>query len=106
VRLIGALQLHAPADIGREAVRNILEGNAPGPVRKRAAYALAYVCTKDDVKLLTKLLDKETEPFALLRIGYALNKLTGKRVSLNDKQPLAKSTPGNRKEFISEWLSD
>ncbi len=106
VRLIGALQFHAPADIGRKAVRNILEGNAPDPVRKRAAHALAYVCTKDDVKLLTKLLDKETEPFALLRIGYALNKLTGKRVSLNDKQPLAKSTPGSRKEFIKEWLSD
>ena len=106
VRLIGALQFHAPGAVARESVVAILKGDAPSAVRDRAAYALAYVCTKDDIKLLTKLIDKETEPFAVLRIAFALNKLTGKRVSLSDKQPLAKSTPGNRGEFIKQWLSD
>jgi hypothetical protein len=106
VRLIGALQLHAPAATARETVLGILKGDDRGAVRDRAAYVLAYVCTKKDVKLLTKLLDKEPEQFAMLRIAFALNKLTGKKVSLNDRQPLAKSTPGNRKEFVKEWLSD
>lgn len=48
----------------------------------------------------------DTENFAMLCLGYALNHLTGHRISLDGKQTLAKSTPGHRSEFIRQWLAD
>jgi HEAT repeat protein len=102
VSLIGALQFHAPAKLARETLVKLLQGDAPPNVRRRAAYALTRVVEKGDVRAIAKLFDKEPEPFAAQRLAYTLNLLTGKHLSLNDKQ----SAPGHRAQLVKEWLSN
>jgi hypothetical protein len=105
VKLIGALHLHAPA-VARETVADILKQDAPMKGRQRAAYALSRTATKDDVRMLAKLFDKEPDRFAMLALAYGLNTLTGKKVSLDSKQPLGKSEPGKRGEYVKKWLAE
>ncbi len=104
VSLLGALQFHAPRKLAYETAADVLKGDAPRDVRNRAAYALSRVADQGDAKALAKLVDKETEPYAVQRLAYALNRLTGKHVGLGDKQPLARAKPGERGEFVRVWL--
>lgn len=103
--LIGALQLHGPEATVREVSTAVLESPAPAAVRRRAAYALGRVAEAGDARTLTQLVDKETEPYVMMRLAYTLNQVTGKRVSLDSKGPLAISEPGMRREFIDTWLA-
>ncbi|MCX5757079.1 MAG: metallophosphoesterase [Candidatus Hydrogenedentes bacterium] len=105
VKLIGALQIHAPG-VARETSAEILKQNAPMEVRQRAAYALSRTATKDDVRMMAKLFDKEPDRFAMLSLAYGLNTLTGKKVSIDSKQPIGKSEPGKRGEYVKKWLAE
>lgn len=103
--LVGALQLHARQKDTMKTIMRLLEDeNTPGKVRMRAAYALKSVTREKDVKLLTRLVQKETDKFALQCMGARLNELTRTRVGLKDDQPFAKSAPGKRGDFIRQWL--
>jgi HEAT repeat protein len=106
IRLIGALQFHAPARLARETTVDILKSSAPAEVRQRAAYALGRVAAKDDTKLLTKLFADEADPYVTLRLAFTLNKLTGVQQSTDDRGPIALSKPGQREDFIAKWLAN
>jgi hypothetical protein len=101
------LQRPTPKLRARRHVRwkSLLEDEkTPGKVRMRAAYALRSLTGEGDVKLLARLVKKETEESALLRIGSQLNELTRNRVGLKEDQPFAQSEPGNRDDFIRQRL--
>lgn len=104
VKLIGALQFHAQAEVTRKAVWKVLTSEGPEEVRRRAAYALTRVVSKDDIKALTRLFDEETDRYVVTRLAFTLCKLTGVVVDLSDKGPLSQSEPGKRREFIKQWL--
>jgi len=104
VALLGALQLHAPAKVTRKTSVAVLESDAPVAVRQRAAYALGRVADKSDARLLARLVQKEEDEYALVRLGWTLNNVTSGRVSLNDKGTFVHSKPGARDEYIQEWL--
>jgi 3',5'-cyclic AMP phosphodiesterase CpdA len=107
VSLVGALQFHAAPDLCRKVFIALLEEeNTPGEVRNRAAYALASVAGKDDVRVLAGLFEKETEPYVTVRLAVALNKITGKSNRIDGKGPLAKSSPGQRGDFVKKWLEE
>lgn len=104
VALIGALQLRAPGGEAKKAVLDILRSDAPEAVRERAAYAITRLADESDVRGLTELVENETHEYVLTRLAYTLNEITGVRVGLDDKHPLAQSQPGARKEFVAQWL--
>lgn len=100
VKLIGALQHHAPATVTRDAMLDVLMSDAPENVRQRAAYALTRVVGRDDMKTLTKAIEDEKDPYVTARLAFTLNKVTG--FTQNPDQ-VGKSNPGERKEFIEKW---
>jgi HEAT repeat protein len=100
VKLIGALQLHAPAKLTRDTVFGVLASDAPGAVRQRAAYALTRVVGQDDVKTLLQSIENEADAYVTARLAFTLNKATG--FAQNPDQ-VGKSKPGERGEFIEKW---
>ncbi len=56
------------------------------------------------MRTLTRLVEKESDAYVLLRLAYTLNRLTGKRVSLDAKGALGISKPGRRRAFVETWL--
>ncbi len=101
--LIGALQFHAPASLARDVCIDLLAPDTPIRLRERAAYALGRVAVKDDRRALLKLFAQEKDKYVLIRLAWTLNRVTGLRLSLNDKAPLAKSEPGQRDDFVKKW---
>lgn len=102
--LIGALHLRAPQRTAYETALAVLESDAPPLVRQRAAYAIGVLATKPNVRKLTKVFNTEQDRYVLMRLAHTLNNLTGHAQSLDDKGPLAISKPGQRRQFIQEWL--
>lgn len=106
ISLIGALQFHAPEDAVTEATIEILNADdrAPNEVRERASYALARTATEADIDRIAAMFREEAWPYVTLRLGFALNALTGRRQSLDDKAPIGRSKPGEeRDQFIETW---
>ncbi|GMV95597.1 MAG: hypothetical protein AMXMBFR82_53750 [Candidatus Hydrogenedentota bacterium] len=103
VKLIGALQFHAPADLTHDTMMELIESEAPGIVRDRAAYAFSRVATDKDFRKLTKLFNKEERPYVLVRLAFTLNELSGNPQNLDDDGELYQSKPGERKAFIKKW---
>jgi hypothetical protein len=100
VKLIGALQLRAEPKLARETFMNVLASEAPEAVRQRAAYAIARVVDKDDVKPLLKAIEKEADAYVTARLAFTLNKLTGYAQNIDQ---IGKSNPGERGEYIKNW---
>ncbi len=107
ISLIGALQFHAPAEAATDVLVDLLDtaDRAPVPVRERAAYALARTAGEADIERIAAMFREEQWPYVTLRLGFALNELTGRRQSLDDKAPIGRSKPGDeRDEFIERWI--
>lgn len=104
VSLVGALQFHAPAKLSKKTFFTLLKGNTPKEVRNRAAYGLASVAERKDIRTLVRLFEKESEPYVTVRLAVALNKVTGKSNKIDGKSALAQSSPGQRREFVEKWL--
>ena len=106
VALAGALQMRAPAEAAKKTMRTLLGDDAtPEPLRNRAAHAYCLLADKGDVKEMAKLVGRETSLWALQRMAFTLNKLTGTNLSIKADGDLAKSAPGrDRKPFIKQWL--
>ncbi len=106
VHLLGALQFHAPPELTARIMLKILQDEmASSELRMRAVYALGQVATDADLKLLLKAVKNEENSYVFMTLGWKLNDLTGKRVSLSSKGAFAKSAPGERREFVKEWRS-
>jgi hypothetical protein len=103
IKLIGALQFHAPANVTHDTMMELIDPDAPGAVRDRASYALTDVVTTKDFRKLAKMFNKEERPYVVVRLAYTLNELTGNPQNLGDKGDLYQSKPGERKEFIKNW---
>lgn len=103
VKLIGALQFHAPAKLSHDTMLDLIESDAPGVVRDRASYALTPVATDKDFRQLAKLFNAEERPYVVVRLAFTLNELTGKPQNLDDDGDLYKSKPGERDQFIEKW---
>ncbi|MBM3290215.1 MAG: hypothetical protein FJY92_08700 [Candidatus Hydrogenedentes bacterium] len=102
VKLIAALQHHAPAKATRDAAFDAIASEAPEEVRQRAAYALSRAVGPDDVKALLKAIEHEADPYVTMRLAFTLNKVTGVVRPLDQ---VAKAAPGARQEFIDAWRS-
>ena len=105
VKLIGALQFHAPKKLAQKTTLKILKSDAPESVRDRAAYALTTTCEKKDVRVLASMFGKEESAYVMLRLAFALNELTGVPQSLDDEGELYKSKPGQRSAFVEKWMA-
>ncbi|MCX5772732.1 MAG: HEAT repeat domain-containing protein [Candidatus Hydrogenedentes bacterium] len=103
--LIGALQLRASGEEANKAVLDVLASGAPSNVRDRASYAATRLVDKSDIGTIVKLVEQERQEYVLIRLAYTLNKLTGAQVALDQKKPLAKSSPGRRKDFVEQWIA-
>lgn len=105
VCLLGALQLHAPAETAFKTALDVVKNlQAPPPLRERAAFALASTATKKDAKKLLKLFREEPSQYVTLRLALALNEITGNRQSADGKSAIGRSKPGkDRDEFIKKW---
>ncbi|MFA6240338.1 MAG: HEAT repeat domain-containing protein [Candidatus Hydrogenedentales bacterium] len=104
VKLIGALQFHAPAAVTRDTATKIIKSDAPEDVRRRAAYALTRVVSKEDIKPLIRMFEDEKDQYVTVRLAFTLCKLTGVVLDLSDKGALGQSEPGKRQEFVQQWL--
>jgi len=105
VSLVGALQFHASPGLARKTILPLVkEEGTPKELRCRAAYALATVAEKKDIRTLTKLFENEADAYVTVRLAVVLNKLTGKLNAVDGKSALAKSSPGQRAEFVQKWL--
>ena len=105
VRLIGALQFHAPARLATDTLVAVLrEENAPEAVRQRAAYALTRTATADDLPVLVELFAADPSPYVVTRLTMALNEICGRRQPVGEKGPIGTSQPGERGAFIQKWL--
>lgn len=107
VRLLGALQLRGvPATATSVYFEVLQQADAPKTVRERAAYGLTRTVTVDDIQKVADLFKMEKENYVLLRLGFTLNELSGRRQSLDSKAPIGKSKPGEeRQAFIDTWLN-
>ncbi|MCC6491219.1 MAG: metallophosphoesterase [Candidatus Hydrogenedentes bacterium] len=105
VKLIGALQFHAPKKLTRKTALNILKSDAPESVRNRAAYALTTTVEERDVRRLATMFEKEKSQYVMVRLAFTLNELTGNPQSLDDEGELYKSQPGQRSEFTKKWMA-
>jgi hypothetical protein len=103
IKLVGALQFHGPDKLTYKTLIDILDSDAPGPVRDRASYALTEVVTKKDFRKLARMFNREEHPYVMVRLAYTLNELTGNRQNLDDEGDLFKSKPGERKDYIKKW---
>lgn len=100
VKLIGALQHHAPAKLAEKALFEILESDAPAEVRQRASYALTRVVDPKKFDALARLFADEEDQYVTVRLAFTMNKMTEFPQDLN---AIAKSKPGERKEYIQKW---
>jgi hypothetical protein len=102
--LVGALQFHGGREVAKRAAISVIEdADAPQNVRQRAAYALGMTAEKRDVRTLVQRFEREADPYVTLTLAYTLGELTGQRVNVKNDGPVARSQPGNRKEFASKW---
>ncbi|MBI2422451.1 MAG: HEAT repeat domain-containing protein [Candidatus Hydrogenedentes bacterium] len=107
IRLIGALQFHAPKDYATGQFMALLKSEDPSEyVRERASYALARTAGLEQREQIYALFRKEATPYVTLRLAFILNDITGRRQSLDSKAPIARSKPGaEREEFVEKWES-
>lgn len=105
IRLLGAIQFHADADVARKTLFDFLsQSDVPEPVRQRAAYALTRVATEDDVDRMIDMFEAEESSYVMVRLALALNQITGERVSTNDESRTYKAAPGEeRKRYTKRW---
>jgi hypothetical protein len=107
VSLLGALEFHAPREKATEVFMLALEAGAETPerVRERAAYGLARTASEGDLARIVEMFRREESVYVTLRLGFALNNLTGRRQSLDEKAPIGRSKPGEeRQKYIDLWM--
>lgn len=102
--LMGALLLHGAPEKAAEVALAVLAADAPAPVRQRAAYALGVVAANPEISGIARAVEREEDPYVLLRLGYILNNLTGNYQALDGNGAFAISEPGKRRQFIDAWL--
>lgn len=103
IRLMGALEFHAPPKRTVKTALVLLGRDGPRDVRRRAAYALKRVVKKGHVRKLAKRFERESDPYVVLRIAFTLNDLTGVRQNLGDQGAVATSRPGQRAAITDKW---
>lgn len=107
VSLMGALEFHAPREKATEVFIQALdpEAKTPEQVRERAVYGLARTASEGDLARIVEMFRREESVYVTLRLGFALNNLTGRRQSLDAKAPIGRSKPGEeRQKFIDLWM--
>jgi hypothetical protein len=103
--LITALDRHAPKNLARKTLLDVIRQPGDNKVRRRAAYALVHVTERRNAKEIARLFSVEQDQFVLVRLAFTLNVVTGRRQRLDDRGELANSKPGERDEFVHRWLS-
>ncbi|UCD28643.1 MAG: metallophosphoesterase family protein [Planctomycetota bacterium] len=98
-RLLGALLLHAPAELScKIALQTLDEKNKA--IRHRAVDVVKRTAGKKDIPVLIAMFEKELDDHVAVSLGWGLNRLTGARVNL---EKVKKSKPGKRQPFIDKW---
>ncbi|MDZ4857391.1 MAG: metallophosphoesterase [Candidatus Hydrogenedentes bacterium] len=100
VKLIGALQQHAPAKVTRDTTLKIIASDAPVEVRQRAAYALTRATGTKDIRKLLQAIANEPDVYVASRLAFTLNKLTGAPQNI---EAVGKAKPGERDDFLDKW---
>jgi hypothetical protein len=101
--LIGALQFHASEKLAADTMVKLLSAGITGELRNRASYTLADTATAKHTKAMLELVQAEESKYVTFTLARTLNKVTGNRVSLADKGPLANSEPGDRGAMVDRW---
>ncbi len=103
---IGALQFYGDAEKTSALLLDLLtQDDLERKVRERAVYALSRTTDESDMDTIIELFMAEKDPYTFLRLAHTMNKLTGRRQSVDGKGPIAKSQPGEeRQQFVDKWM--